>query len=97
MAKINWTDEAVRWLQDIRDYIAQDNPDAAFKVVRGIYDKIQSLRQFPEIGYLYAAKGDHNVRVLLHGHYRIAYVIKPGGQIDILGIFHDALDIDRYL
>ena len=74
-----------------------DNPDAAFRVVRGIYDKVQSLRQFPEIGYLYAARADHNVRVLLHGHYRIAYVIKPGGQIDILGIFHDALDIDRYL
>jgi len=49
MAKVNWTEEAVRWLQEIRDYIAQDNPDAA------------------------------------------------GGQIDILGIFHDALDIDRYL
>ena len=97
MAKVNWTEEAVRWLQEIRDYIAQDNPDAAFRVVRGIYDKVQSLRRFPEIGYLYTARGDHNVRVLLHGHYRIAYVVKPGGQIDILGIFHNALDIDRYL
>jgi len=34
MAKVNWTEEAVRWLQEIRDYIAQDNPNAAFRVVR---------------------------------------------------------------
>jgi leucyl-tRNA synthetase len=29
-------------------------------------------------------------------HYRIAYLIKPDGNIDILGVFHGALDIDRY-
>jgi plasmid stabilization system protein ParE len=40
---------------------------------------------------------DHHIRVLLHGHYRIAYLIKPDGTIDILGVFHGSLDIDRYL
>jgi plasmid stabilization system protein ParE len=40
---------------------------------------------------------DVDVRVLLYGHYRIAYVIKPDSNIDILGVFHGALDIDRYL
>ncbi len=29
MAKIVWTEEAERWLKDIHDYIAQDNPVAA--------------------------------------------------------------------
>jgi plasmid stabilization system protein ParE len=29
MAKMNWTDEAEKWLRDIHDYIAQDNPMAA--------------------------------------------------------------------
>jgi toxin ParE1/3/4 len=37
------------------------------------------------------------VRVLLYGHYRIAYVVKPAGDVDILGVFHGALDIERYL
>lgn len=37
------------------------------------------------------------VRILLFEHYRITYLIKPGGDIDIIGVFHGALDIDRYL
>lgn len=43
MAKINWTYEAERWLKDIYDYIAADNPTAAAHVVREIYDKAQVL------------------------------------------------------
>ena len=38
-----------------------------------------------------------HVRILLHGHYRIAYLIKSDDSIDILGVFHGALDIDKYL
>ena len=34
---------------------------------------------------------------LLYGQYRIAYLVKDGGDIDILGVFHGALDIKRYL
>jgi plasmid stabilization system protein ParE len=37
-----------------------------------------------------------HVRVLLYGHYRIAYLVKDGGDIDILGVFHGALDINKY-
>lgn len=45
MAEIKWTEEAHRWLRDIFDYIATNNPDAAQKVVAGIYEKAQVLRQ----------------------------------------------------
>lgn len=41
MAEITWTAEAERWLKDIYDYIAQDNPAAADKVVSGIYQRAQ--------------------------------------------------------
>ncbi|MDP2682703.1 MAG: type II toxin-antitoxin system RelE/ParE family toxin [Deltaproteobacteria bacterium] len=37
MAKIIWTNEAERWLKDIHDYIAADNPTAAFMVVEGFF------------------------------------------------------------
>ena len=50
MEEIRWTEEAHRWLRDIHDYIAEDSPDAAQKVVCGIYEKAQVLRRFPEIG-----------------------------------------------
>ncbi len=53
MAEIRWSHEAERWLRKIHDYIAQDNPTAAGKVVSGIYDKAQLLSDFPELGYKY--------------------------------------------
>jgi len=101
MAQINWTAEAERWLRDISSYIAENNPEAASRVIEGIFEgifeEVQILRQFPEIGLRYDRHPDQNIRILLYGHYRIAYLINPGGDIDILGVFHGALDIDRYL
>jgi plasmid stabilization system protein ParE len=96
MAKINWTAEAEKWLRDIHDYIAQNNPVAARKVVAGIYKRAQVLANFPQMGYKYFVQSQGDIRILLYGHYRIAYLIK-GEEIDILGVFHGALDIDRYL
>jgi len=95
MAEIRWTEEAVSWLQDIYEFISQDNPKIANKVVNEIFEKVQILEDFPKIGYKYENR--EHVRVLLYGHYRIAYLIKQNGDIDILGVFHGALDIERYL
>ena len=97
MARINWTHEAQKWLRDIFDYIASDNPGAAAQVVDGIYERAQVLIQFPRIGHRYEAVSDREVRILLYGHYRIAYFLKSEEEIDILGVFHGALDIQQYL
>ena len=75
MVEIRWTEEAQRWLRDIYDYIAADNPDAARKVVTEIYDKVQILEAHPAIGYRYRAETEGEIRILLYGHYRIAYLI----------------------
>lgn len=95
MARIAWTREAQSWLQDIYDYIAADNPQAAVETVRGIYERAQALSDFPELGARYAASSRH-VRILMYGHFRIAYLVRDDGNEDILGVFHGALDIARY-
>jgi toxin ParE1/3/4 len=95
MAQITWTDEARRWLEDIFEYIAADNPEAAAQTVEGIFERAQVLAQYPELGHRYL-HSERNVRILLFGHYRIAYLIKPDGNVDILGVFHGALDIAKY-
>lgn len=53
MAELKWTVEAERWLRDIYDYIALDNPSAAARTIETIYQKAEILRQFPESGYRY--------------------------------------------
>jgi toxin ParE1/3/4 len=97
MVEINWTYEAEKWLKDIHNYIALDNPSAAKRVIKGIYDKAQILKKYPQIGHKYHSDFKENIRILLYGHYRIVYLIKPDKNIDILGVFHGALDIDQYL
>ena len=97
MAEINWTREAEVWLKDIYNYIAADNLEAAAQTVGEIYHTAQLLEHHPELGYKYETSSTREVRILLYGHYRITYLIKTDNNIDILGVFHGALDIDRYL
>lgn len=97
MAEIVWTFEAARWLEKIHDTIATDNQTAAHNVVSGIYEKIQLLRNFPRLGARYLPVVDREVREILYGHYRIAYLIVTEDRIEILGIFHGAMRIEDYL
>jgi toxin ParE1/3/4 len=97
VAEIVWTLEATRCLQEIFDYISADSPSAADRVVSGIYDKIQLLRTHPRLGQRFESVADCEVRDVLYGHYRIAYLIRQEERIEILGVFHAAMDIDRHL
>jgi toxin ParE1/3/4 len=97
VVEINWTREAQLWLSDIYTYIALEDRDAAARIVSGIFQKAQLLTRHPKLGYQYEAEESREVRILLYGHYRIAYLIKSESCIDILGVFHGALNIERYL
>jgi plasmid stabilization system protein ParE len=98
MAKIAWTAEAQVWLRDIHEYIAAANPAAADRVALAIYDSVRVLHEHPRLGQRYLYVTDREVRILHCSHYRIAYLIRDEtGDIDILGVFHGALPIERYL
>ena len=84
------TDESQRWLNDILEYIAADDPQAAARTVEGIYDRAQDLRRFPGRGARYTAS-PRNVRMLLYGHYRITYLIEDDGNTEILGVLHGSI------
>ena len=97
MGAIRWTDEAIRWLVEIHDYIARDNPAAAQRVVDGIAKKAEILELFPEAGHRLPHPSGRNLRVLIYGRYRIAYVVKDDRSIDVIGVYHGALDLARHL
>lgn len=96
MAKIIWTSEAERWLIKIFDHISKDNPNAAAKVINGIYEKAQILLEQPNIGYIYEHEVEE-IRIYLYGHYRITYLVNSNDDIVILGVFHGALLMENYL
>jgi toxin ParE1/3/4 len=95
-SEIVWTDEARGWLRLIREHIAKDSPAAADRTIEGIWQKTQILAKHPEAGFKYPLPGRYDVRVLLYGHYRITYMLCGDNLVQILGVFHAALDIDRY-
>lgn len=97
MARIKWTEQGHGWLKEIFEYIAQDNPAAAQEVIHGIICRVRMLRRYPRAGYKYRDVPEGEIRILLYGHYRIAYLIQAPDDIAVLGVFHGALDIERYL
>lgn len=76
----DWTDEAQRWLQDVYQYIAADDPRAATRTVRGIYDERSTSRYFRRWGTA------TRLRPVTSGYsytatHRSAYLVKDDGMV----------------
>jgi len=97
MGQVRWTEEASSCLEGIFEYIARENADAARRVVRGIYEKAQSLRRLPRRGHQYTTRRGRSFLLVHYGHYRIVYHMLTGEVVEILGVYHDAMDLDRRL
>ena len=97
MAQVIVTEEAAECLREIHAYIAQDNADAADRVFDGILERIEQLREYPQIGYRYERAGSRHIRILIYGRYLIAYLIKPDDNIDVIGVYHGARQIEQFL
>ncbi len=77
------------------------NPVAAQKVVSGIYEKVQVLRRFPEIGYKYRTEAEGEIRILLMGitglptfcgqPQVLIYWVCSTAHLTSTGISHDAV------
>lgn len=92
--KIRVNPVAAADLQEIMDYIAQDNPDAAQKTVKDIVSKIEGLLEFPEIGTQLAPKIKlkNKYRYLVSGPYYIFYVYE-NKIVSVQRVLHTKRDI----
>ena len=97
MAEIEWTEEAKHWLQQIYDYIARDNEGAARRLFSASLTASKSCANSLNLGIATKSISTNNIRILLYGHYRVAYLIRDENTIRILGVLHGALDIDEHL
>jgi len=50
MARLIWTEPALKDLETIAEYIALDKPDAAQKYVQKVFTAVERLSQFPKSG-----------------------------------------------
>lgn len=90
MAKINYSHDAIRDLEDIGDYIAEKlkNPTAALNTVGKIQDAIDKLADFPLSGASISSvfEIDTDCRFVVSGNYLAFYRIQ-----------HNDVYIDRVL
>ena len=82
--RIVWSPLALERVEDIAQYIAEDKPGAAVEWVDGIFDTVERLADFPEIGRVVPEVGGRRIREVIFGAYRIIYSVRD--QVDILTV-----------
>jgi toxin ParE1/3/4 len=91
--KVVWAIRAKQNLRAIHDYIAEDSPRYATRMVDRITMKTASLDRFPLAGHVvpeYEGETEReSVRQILEGNYRIIYRVRPD-RIEVLTVIHGA-------
>ncbi len=93
--KVHWTDTAQKHLDSIYNYIEQNSPEYAKRMVDRLTRRSQQISLHPLSGRSVPEYEAKQIREVIEGPYRIIYYIKPD-QIDILAVIHGAMDILRY-
>ncbi len=85
---LRWTRGALRDMQHLHDYIADDNPAAARRVVARICEAASHLRRSPQMG----KRGrvvDTRELVIAGTPYIVVYRIE-GDQVQVVAVIHAA-------
>jgi len=91
--KVIWSDAAATELEHICSYIAQDDPEAATRVARGIVAYTKLLANFPFIGPSYPRGSKGTLRLIVYRSYKILYDVDERRQgVEIVHIWHGARD-----
>lgn len=90
MVKIVWTDQAIKDLNDIGEYIAHDSERYAREVVQSLFESVLFLKSQPKAGRIVPEYRLIHLRELIRGNYRIVYRIVDKFRIDILTVHHSA-------
>lgn len=79
-------------IDDIITYLAQENPVVARTFLDALFDAIENLAQFPELGHLREDLTDRPVKFwTFKWHYLIVY--KPTSPVEIVRVLSGFRDI----
>jgi toxin ParE1/3/4 len=84
--RVRWTTPAAQALLAVQDYIARENPRAAFEVAQHIRLAVDQLRDHPKMGRDGRVRGTYEL--VIHGiPYIVPYRIR-GKEIQVLSVYH---------
>jgi plasmid stabilization system protein ParE len=81
-----WSSEALRMLDEIERFIAQDSPQRAIEFIDRLIEEGDSIASFPEMVKVVPECSRSDIHEILVGNYRIVYRTAPS-QIVILTVF----------
>ena len=85
--KVVWTDTAKRNLRTIHDYIAQNSPAYAKRMVDRLTSRSKQIGVFPLSGRVVPELDVDQIREVFLRPYRVIYHIRPD-QVDVIGVLH---------
>ena len=96
--KLRFNPLVVADLKAIRDYIAEDNAEAARKTVEQIYKSFENLQEFPTMGSDLSKRVSFKTdyKYLIHGNYITLYLIKKD-YVEIYRVIDRCQDITSIL
>jgi toxin ParE1/3/4 len=71
--KLTWSPTARLDSKDLCEFIAQDDPVAASKFAKGVFDSLERLRTFPMSGRTVPEFADPMIREVIRNRCRIVY------------------------
>jgi toxin ParE1/3/4 len=86
--RIRWTEPAAAALDRIQDYIANENPKAAYEVAIRIRIAVSQLEDHPKIGRTGQVRGTYEL-VIHDLPYIVPYRIKKN-EVQILSVYHSS-------
>jgi plasmid stabilization system protein ParE len=92
MPKYTLSPKALNHIQNIWDFIAADNQDAADRIVDELFAAFERLAEWPGIGHTRSDLTQVDVRFWTVRSYLIVYREKPL-PVQIVAILHGARDI----
>ena len=83
-------------LKNIRDYIAEDNPEMAAKTVQEIYNQFETIQQFPGIGADLCKRVSFRTdyKYVISGNYVVLYKLQKE-YVEIYRVVNRFQDITR--
>ena len=96
MARIIWTEPALSDLNEIAEYIALDNINAAKTLIKKVFVKVERLKEFPKSGRVPPELKGSRYREVIVGPCRIFYRIDKN-KIYILYVMRGERKLRKYL
>jgi len=89
---IRWSGPALQDLREIRDYVSQDDPNAARRLALRIRKGVEHLADHPRSGRVVPEFEQDNRREVIVSPYRIVYEVQAN-RVVVLRVLHGRRDL----